>query len=568
MKEQQKKMDLKREERQKGITLIALVVTIIVLLILAGISIAMLTGQNGILQRAGEAKTETVKSQTEEELKLALTNLATDYYIAGGKGSFRDYIYNNEAKLKQELGNEEIILDKTQNIILYKEILYEIDEIGNITKTNGIVLNSNKITLSIIEGEESEQATLTAKLIDISGNVEWTASAEGIVELTKNGTTATIKAQAAGTVTITASCAGKTATCEVTVKNVTKATSLSLPSTATVKEGETVEITATQGGDGTEEIEWTTSDPSKATIERTGENGAIGKVTGISGGIGIETVTITATTKNTKISKECIVKITDYAYVEYGVEYTDIYTETKYTTKNGWRILNRKDNGNGTYDLDIISTGIPAGLYYAYASVTNISVPWRGSEEDVTNYISNYYDLNEDVTGTKNNIYAASGLRYHFDKIKYKKVTSASEGSSAEANNGYYISITKNGEEYTADEIGEEENPFIARRGAKVRSVTLGDIRGDNHSSDATSITSGTDKGPGLFKLNDYTPDAYDTKWYWLASPNLSDDGRMCIVDYYGYIDSNLSNCLGLRPVVSMTGVKMEKRNGVWRITN
>ena len=36
----------------KGITLIALVVTIIVLLILAGISVSMLTGQNGILNRA------------------------------------------------------------------------------------------------------------------------------------------------------------------------------------------------------------------------------------------------------------------------------------------------------------------------------------------------------------------------------------------------------------------------------------------------------------------------------------------------------------------------------------
>ena len=45
--------------RERGITLIALVVTIIVLLILAGISISMLTGQNGILNRAQEAKEKT-----------------------------------------------------------------------------------------------------------------------------------------------------------------------------------------------------------------------------------------------------------------------------------------------------------------------------------------------------------------------------------------------------------------------------------------------------------------------------------------------------------------------------
>ena len=51
----------------KGITLIALVVTIIILIILSGISISMLTGQNGILTRAAEAKEKTEKAQAEEQ---------------------------------------------------------------------------------------------------------------------------------------------------------------------------------------------------------------------------------------------------------------------------------------------------------------------------------------------------------------------------------------------------------------------------------------------------------------------------------------------------------------------
>ena len=54
-----------------GITLIALVITIIVLLILAGISISMLSGDNGILQKATTAKTETEKSQEQEIVTLA-----------------------------------------------------------------------------------------------------------------------------------------------------------------------------------------------------------------------------------------------------------------------------------------------------------------------------------------------------------------------------------------------------------------------------------------------------------------------------------------------------------------
>ena len=60
---------LKRKE--KGITLIALVITIIVLLILAGVSIAMLTGENGILSQAQRAKTETENAAKQEEEDLA-----------------------------------------------------------------------------------------------------------------------------------------------------------------------------------------------------------------------------------------------------------------------------------------------------------------------------------------------------------------------------------------------------------------------------------------------------------------------------------------------------------------
>ncbi len=54
----------------KGITLIALVISIIVLLILAGISIAMLIGENGILTRAQTAKNKTEEAQKDENEKL------------------------------------------------------------------------------------------------------------------------------------------------------------------------------------------------------------------------------------------------------------------------------------------------------------------------------------------------------------------------------------------------------------------------------------------------------------------------------------------------------------------
>ena len=55
-----------KNKREQGITLIALVITIIVLLILAGVSIAMLTGQNGILTQAQKAKIETENAAKNE----------------------------------------------------------------------------------------------------------------------------------------------------------------------------------------------------------------------------------------------------------------------------------------------------------------------------------------------------------------------------------------------------------------------------------------------------------------------------------------------------------------------
>lgn len=59
-------------KNQKGITLIALVITIIVLLILAGVSIAMLTGDNGVLNKANKAKTSTVAAEASDKINMAI----------------------------------------------------------------------------------------------------------------------------------------------------------------------------------------------------------------------------------------------------------------------------------------------------------------------------------------------------------------------------------------------------------------------------------------------------------------------------------------------------------------
>jgi len=70
-------------KQEKAITLIALVVTIIVLLILAGVSISMLTGENGILSRSTQASQETVHANVYEQLQLKVA----DYFVEKNLGN-------------------------------------------------------------------------------------------------------------------------------------------------------------------------------------------------------------------------------------------------------------------------------------------------------------------------------------------------------------------------------------------------------------------------------------------------------------------------------------------------
>ena len=107
-----RKTKVKRKENlksQKAITLIALVITIIVLLILAAVSIATLTGKNGILTRANDAKTETEKATWEEKIDLAKLNVIAekreptmDDIIAELK---KQDIIDNESQVNTETGD-------------------------------------------------------------------------------------------------------------------------------------------------------------------------------------------------------------------------------------------------------------------------------------------------------------------------------------------------------------------------------------------------------------------------------------------------------------------------------
>lgn len=71
------------KQKNSGITLIALVITIIVLLILAGVTISTLTGENGILTRATEAKREDEIATVKEQAQLDITNWVAEKLKSG-----------------------------------------------------------------------------------------------------------------------------------------------------------------------------------------------------------------------------------------------------------------------------------------------------------------------------------------------------------------------------------------------------------------------------------------------------------------------------------------------------
>ncbi len=109
----------------KGITLIALVVTIIVLLVLAGISISMLTGQNGILNRAQEAKQNTATAQKDEDNKLqGYKNIIKSY--ADNLPIREDttpYLPNSTFSYKEgDLSKGLVINDSDQNEYVWVEV--------------------------------------------------------------------------------------------------------------------------------------------------------------------------------------------------------------------------------------------------------------------------------------------------------------------------------------------------------------------------------------------------------------------------------------------------------------
>ena len=201
-----------KKKNARGITLIALVITIIVLLILAGITINALSGENGILKRATQAKSKTGRANALEQINLAIITARTEGLGQVDKTVLRNEITKAGMTVKTD-GDDlpyEVVSDK---------YLFRINEDYTVEEISGIGLSKKELKLFSGESE-----TITATLTEgVTGTITW-ESADKNVATVENGKITAVGTT--GSTTITAKVEGTEyeATCKVSI--VQKVTSI------------------------------------------------------------------------------------------------------------------------------------------------------------------------------------------------------------------------------------------------------------------------------------------------------------------------------------------------------
>lgn len=204
-------MIFKVAKEKKGITLIALVITIIVLLILAGVTIATLIGDNGIITRANQAKTETEQAGAKEKVQMEVAgSIGTDGNINiedlnNNLGNINGLTHEGETIENNPIdclpstvvvdGNNVIIREDGSVVVSeWIQAGYEITNGKIKLKVGDYVLNYEEKTESIqIETTKSghtEQQTLTTE--NLGWRILGIGENGGLELISDNPTTATV----------------------------------------------------------------------------------------------------------------------------------------------------------------------------------------------------------------------------------------------------------------------------------------------------------------------------------------------------------------------------------------
>lgn len=154
-------LKLRKNGGEKGITLIALVITIIVLLILAGVSIAMLTGNNGILTQANNAKIEQSHGAVREAIAILYNEYQIQINTASNTKLASTEVVTIKGKEEKALANTSMtFLDflkggNSQGINYIKEGTDDVLDVGKLTGSGQSLGNGTDTDIYKVEEENS-----------------------------------------------------------------------------------------------------------------------------------------------------------------------------------------------------------------------------------------------------------------------------------------------------------------------------------------------------------------------------------------------------------------------------
>ena len=296
----------------KGITLIALVITIIVLLILAGVTIATLTGDNGILTKAQNAKEKNAQKTVEEQINLAVQ-----------ASRINEGLVIDKDILEQELTNNGIEIIKSENDELPWTVkkdgyVYTISENGEVKEKEGIAITTGDT--EILKGSTEGKKVSAQILSGETGTIKWEHTGNITLSATEgNEVTVNVNSNAnAGDIaTITARIDGKTYQDSINVKIVTQVTSVTAEKIeVSIGDKKKIEkITATpENAEGIEVTSYVSQDTTKVTVdEKTGE------VTGVQEGETTVTISAKGKLSGAVVTGTCSVKVTKLDHSEVVV---------------------------------------------------------------------------------------------------------------------------------------------------------------------------------------------------------------------------------------------------------
>ena len=250
------------------------------------------------------------------------------------------------------------------------------------------------------------------------------------------------------------------------------------------------------------------------------------------------------------------------AFIKYDVEYTDTYYDNyKYTNINGWRLENYElaSDGKTLSNVRLISTGVPARMYYQYDDTNNNYSKWVTDSTKLTEFKNNILGSNYTTytgEGTYYSLQASAGYYYNLGKMTFEQGTSYDK-----ENQGYYTKI-KNGNTTYASGTQIGDNLFKARNDASVRILTLPELNRTLGESDINKCNYSIVDPTGLYQLDTISTgtvlkdNIYDTKgYYWLASPypDTGVSNYVCRLRWDGNVYRSYGSYNGVRPLISLT---------------